>query len=221
MIGPTQPATAEELDHSRMGAILAAAQGPDAALQAAMTALLPPPAERGIEPRPVEPTPPDEDLIAQLLAGHAPVMIAAAILPRQTVDPQQHDCLTEALYFEARGESRQGQMAVAEVILNRVDSADYPNSVCGVIGQGGTALYSCQFTYRCDGRPIRFHERDAHRQVAQVAHEMLAGQPRTLTDGATHYHTRAVHPSWANRFPRTTTVGAHHFYRQPTRTASN
>jgi spore germination cell wall hydrolase CwlJ-like protein len=57
--------------------------------------------------------------------------------------------------------------------------------------------------------------------VGKVASYMLNGAPRNLTNGATHYHTLAVHPSWANRFPRTATIGYHHFYRQPTRTASN
>lgn len=131
------------------------------------------------------------------------------------------ECLSEALYFEARGESLAGVVAVAEVILNRVDSGDYPNSVCGVVQQGGTGLYNCQFTYRCDGRPDTISERGAWRAVGQVASYMLNGAPRDLTDGATHYHTLAVNPSWASRFPRTATIGYHHFYRQPTRTASN
>jgi hypothetical protein len=133
----------------------------------------------------------------------------------------QWECLAEALYFEARGESLAGVVAVAEVILNRVDSGDYPNSVCGVVQQGGTGLYNCQFTYRCDGLSDSILEREAWRAVGQVASYMLNGAPRTLTGGATHYHTLAVSPSWANRFPRTATIGYHHFYRQPTRTASN
>jgi spore germination cell wall hydrolase CwlJ-like protein len=131
------------------------------------------------------------------------------------------ECLSEALYFEARGESLSGVVAVAEVILNRVDSPDYPNSVCGVVRQGGQGLYNCQFTYRCDGVSDAINEAGAWRAVGRVASYMLNGAPRTLTDGATHYHTHAVHPSWANRFPRTATIGYHHFYRQPTRTASN
>lgn len=131
------------------------------------------------------------------------------------------ECLTEALYFEARGESLAGVVAVAEVILNRVDSADYPDTVCGVVGQGGRGLYNCQFTYRCDGLADVVHERTAWWAAGQVASYMLNGAPRTLTEGATHYHTLAVNPSWASRFPRTATIGYHHFYRQPLRTASN
>lgn len=130
-------------------------------------------------------------------------------------------CLTEALYFEARGEPLRGVFAVAEVVLNRVDSPDYPNTVCGVVHQGSGGLYQCQFTYTCDGLSDVATDQAAWNRVGQVARAMLDGAPRTLTDGATHYHTRSVNPSWANRFPRTAEVGAHLFYRQPLRTASN
>lgn len=127
----------------------------------------------------------------------------------------QFECLATALYFEARGESTKGQFAVAEVILNRVDLADYPDSVCRVVGQG------CQFSYACDGAPETIRERGAYAQVARVARLMLDGAPRALTDGATHFHTRAVAPRWSRVFDRTAAIGAHLFYRQPTRIASN
>jgi spore germination cell wall hydrolase CwlJ-like protein len=128
-------------------------------------------------------------------------------------------CLTTALYFEARGESLRGIAAVAEVILNRRDSGVYPRSVCGVVQQAGGG--GCQFSYNCDGRSDAIGDRSAWNRVGQVARAMLDGAPRSLTDGAMHYHTTAVHPSWANRFPLTTQIGTHLFYRQPVRTASN
>lgn len=130
-------------------------------------------------------------------------------------------CLAEALYFEARGESVKGQFAVAEVILNRVDSPEYPDDVCAVIHQGTGRKYACQFTYTCDGHKEVIAEKRAFDQVGKVAHLMVQGAPRPLTKGATHYHTRAVNPRWARRFPRTTTIGVHHFYRMPTRVSSN
>jgi spore germination cell wall hydrolase CwlJ-like protein len=130
-------------------------------------------------------------------------------------------CLTEALYFEARGESDRGVRAVAEVILNRVDSRDYPNSVCGVVHQGTGARYACQFTYTCDGLSDAIREPAAWDRVGRIATAMLGGAARDLTDGATHYHTTAVSPSWARRFPQTAAIGSHLFYRQPTRLASN
>ena len=122
-------------------------------------------------------------------------------------------CLTKALYFEARGETVAGQFAVAEVILNRVDSPLYPRSVCGVVGQRGGG--GCQFSYVCDGRPDVMHEVGAYREMGKIAAIMLAGAPRALTKGATHFHTNAVRPRWAHRFPRTAVIGAHLFYRQP------
>lgn len=121
-------------------------------------------------------------------------------------------CLTEALYFEARGESLEGQIAVAEVILNRVDSPLYPRSVCGVVKQRGGG--GCQFSYVCNGK-TRMREKDAADLAGRIARAMLDGAPRLLTDGATHFHTRAVRPDWSKRFPRTATIGAHAFYRHP------
>jgi spore germination cell wall hydrolase CwlJ-like protein len=130
-------------------------------------------------------------------------------------------CLTEALYFEARGESVKGMFAVAEVILNRVDSPNYPGDVCGVIYQGTGERYRCQFTYSCDGKKEVINEPRAWERVGKVARLMLDGTPRTLTEGATHYHTKSVNPRWARVYPRTVTIGYHHFYRQPSQVAMN
>jgi hypothetical protein len=133
----------------------------------------------------------------------------------------QWECLTEALYFEARGETVKGQFAVAEVIMNRVDSAEFPDSVCGVINQGTGKRYQCQFTYTCDGHKEVIAEPRAHARVGKVAKMMVNGAARPLTEGATHYHTRAVNPRWARVFPRTATIGVHHFYKMPTRLSQN
>lgn len=122
-------------------------------------------------------------------------------------------CLTEALYFEARGESLQGQFAVAEVILNRVKSPLYPRTVCGVVKQRGGG--GCQFSYVCDGRADRMSERGAKDRAGRIARAMLDGAPSDLTEGATHFHTGNVRPAWAKRFPMTAYIGAHRFYRQP------
>jgi spore germination cell wall hydrolase CwlJ-like protein len=130
-------------------------------------------------------------------------------------------CLAEALYFEARGESVRGQFAVAEVIMNRVDHADFPDTVCGVIHQGTGQRYACQFTYTCDGHKEVIAEPAAWRRVGKVARAMLAGAPRDLTQGATHYHTKQVNPRWARVYPRVATIGFHHFYKRPTRLSSN
>lgn len=125
----------------------------------------------------------------------------------------QWECLAKAVYHEARGEVLEGQFAVAEVILNRVDSPLYPSSVCGVVSQGGGG--GCQFSFICDGRSDAIADRAAWEIAARIAAVMLAGAPRTLTDGATHFHTTAVRPGWSQVFPRTAFIGAHLFYRQP------
>ncbi|MFK7939071.1 MAG: cell wall hydrolase [Roseovarius sp.] len=133
----------------------------------------------------------------------------------------QWRCLAEALYFEARGESVKGQFAVAEVIMNRVDSGRFPDTVCGVINQGTGRKYQCQFTYTCDGHAEVISEPAAFKQVGRVANLMVNGAERPLTKGATHYHTRAVRPKWSKTYPRTATIGVHHFYRHTWRVSSN
>jgi spore germination cell wall hydrolase CwlJ-like protein len=122
------------------------------------------------------------------------------------------ECLTEAIYFEARGESLDGQIAVAEVILNRADSPLYPRTVCGVVRQRGSG--GCQFSYVCDGRTDRMREKVPADLAGRIARAMLDGAPRLLTGGATHFHTRSVKPGWSRRYAHTTTIGAHLFYRK-------
>ncbi|WP_376874420.1 cell wall hydrolase [Albirhodobacter sp. R86504] len=132
---------------------------------------------------------------------------------------EQFQCLADVLYFEARGESVAGQAAVAEVVLNRVESPKFPNSICDVVHQGGKS--GCQFSWTCDGKTDRVSNQAAYSQVAKVARALMDGAPRQLTDGATYFHTPAVRPAWAKRFTRTTQIGSHIFYRPRVRTASN
>lgn len=121
-------------------------------------------------------------------------------------------CLTKALYFEARGETLKGQFAVAEVILNRVESPRFPDTVCGVVGQGGTKRHACQFSFMCDGKPETISEPNAWKTVGKVAHAAMR-LDGSLTNGATHYHTTAVRPRWSRVYDRVAKVGDHIFYR--------
>ncbi|MBQ2260307.1 MAG: cell wall hydrolase [Loktanella sp.] len=201
------PASAEETMASRLGAVLSQERAalsvvPDARM--AQLTSLPPAGERGIQTEPVVIY--DDAYLASLPAASG---------------NDQWQCLAEALYFEARGESVRGLFAVGEVILNRVDNAAYPGSLCGVINQGTGRRYACQFSYTCDGKSKAIHEQAAWERVGKVAKLLLDGTPRELTGGATHFHTTAVSPSWSRRFTRTATIGAHLFYREPVRTASN
>lgn len=154
-------------------------------------------------------------------AGALPERITADWLAGQpdATGGDQFQCLAQVLYHEARGESLQGQVAVAEVVLNRVDDPAFPNTVCGVVHQGNSR--GCQFSWTCDGRPDRIANAEAYGEVAKVARAMLDGVPRALTDGATYFHTPSVRPAWARRFTRTVALGNHIFYRKPVRTASN
>ncbi len=141
-------------------------------------------------------------------------------LPAATGD-EHFKCLAEALYFEARGESVRGQFAVAEVILNRVKSSRFPDSLCGVIKQGTGKKYQCQFTYTCDGLKEVINEKKAYERVSKVARAAIDGVVNDMTEGATHYHTTAVRPSWSRVYKETARIGVHIFYRHNYRTASN
>jgi spore germination cell wall hydrolase CwlJ-like protein len=126
---------------------------------------------------------------------------------------KQWRCLTTALYFEARGESKVGQAAVAEVILNRVDSNSFPDSVCGVIQQGQKKLNRCQFSFMCDGKAEYIGDRKSFEELGKVAWVMLEGKPRILTGKAIFYHAASVQPRWSKRLVRTARIGDHIFYR--------
>lgn len=130
-------------------------------------------------------------------------------------------CLSEALYFEARGETVKGQFAVAEVIKNRVASSRFPDTYCGVIRQGTGKRFQCQFTYTCDGREEVIAEKQAYMRVSKVARAVIDGVAGNLTDGATYYHNTTVKPRWARRFTQTARIGVHVFYRPKLQTASN
>ena len=124
-------------------------------------------------------------------------------------------CLAEALYFEARGEPIKGQLAVGEVILNRVEDTRYPSSICKVINQGTGRRFACQFTYTCDGKLETVHERKPYEMALKIAKILMTTHDRRLTRGSTHYHSNYVNPKWSKKFERVAKFGRHIFYRQP------
>ena len=135
--------------------------------------------------------------------------------PPAATGDAQWECLAEALYFEARGESVKGMFAVGEVILNRVASRRYPDSLCAVINQGTGRKHACQFSYTCDGLAEVIAEPRAWERVGKIARLLIDNRESLdITEGATHYHTRAVNPNWARVFPRTAAIGSHLFYRE-------
>jgi spore germination cell wall hydrolase CwlJ-like protein len=165
----------------------------------------------------------DPKTVKELAAGKdgGPVKLSLGVL--DTLPPvegsAEHQCLEEAIYFESRGEPLEGQIAVAEVVLNRVDDRQFPNTICGVTNQGVGRGRACQFSYACDGNSDVMKSPVARDRSEKLAALMLAGRARTLTDGALYFHTRASSPKWARKMTRTNAIGHHYFYRAGTRVA--
>ena len=126
-------------------------------------------------------------------------------------------CLTAAIYYEAASEPDDGQRAVAQVILNRVAHASYPNTVCGVVYQGSERSTGCQFSFTCDGSLARVPSRFFWGRARNVALAALSGYVYTPIGLATHYHTFAVHPYWDATMLNVANIGAHRFFRMPGR----
>jgi hypothetical protein len=123
-------------------------------------------------------------------------------------------CLAEAVYFEARGETVRGQMAIAQVIMNRVFSRFYPSKVCGVIFQNARRRHACQFSFACDGRREVIKEQGAWAVAERIAQLALDGKIWESDVGkATHYHAVWAHPSWIGEMRELARDGVHIFYR--------
>ena len=158
-------------------------------------------------------------MIEDAVAAYVPI---TGFAPEEAEAPKrrgqaQWQCLAEAIYFEARSEDRRAQRAVAEVILNRVDSKRYPDTVCQVIQQGAHRKHRCQFSYNCDGLPENIAEPKAWAIAKEIALDMVHSDERLLTLGATHYHATSVRPSWSRKLTRTAKYGSHIFYREGTK----
>jgi spore germination cell wall hydrolase CwlJ-like protein len=123
-------------------------------------------------------------------------------------------CLAEAVYFEARGEAVRGQIAVAQVVMNRAFSGYYPTTVCGVVYQNKYRHFACQFTFACDHTPDVIREPDMWERAKTIAKAMLDGLIWLPEVGkSTHYHAYYVHPSWVSEMKRMYRFGVHTFYR--------
>jgi spore germination cell wall hydrolase CwlJ-like protein len=123
-------------------------------------------------------------------------------------------CLAEAVYFEARGEAVRGQIAVAQVVLNRAFSGFYPTTVCGVVYQNKHRHLACQFTFACDNVADVIREPDMWDRAKKIAKAMLDGQLWLPEVGkSTHYHAYWVHPSWVSEMKKMYKFGVHTFYR--------
>lgn len=127
-------------------------------------------------------------------------------------DMAEQLCLSQAVYFEARSETRSGQLAVAEVVQNRVASKHYPNSICGVVFQGSERRTGCQFSFTCDGSMKRVPKGKAWDRAQSIAMLSRTGLLPKTTGRATHYHTTEVNPKWTAELQFTQQIGDHKFY---------
>ncbi len=121
-------------------------------------------------------------------------------------------CLALTVYYEARSEPMVGQVAVAQVVLNRVEHTAYPSTICEVVHQGGTYRHRCQFSYWCDGKPETPSDYRAWRLAKVIAQLTHDGVLTADVEDATHYHADYSSPSWRNQMHLIATIGRHFFY---------
>ncbi len=160
---------------------------------------------------------PDTDL-PEAISGNTPIEMAAApafngIARTATDAARAAECLTAAIYYEARSEPVDGQRAVAQVVLNRVRDRAFPKSICGVVYQGSERSTGCQFSFTCDGSMLQPRDPVAWNRAAAVAQAALAGLVYAPIGAATFYHANYVLPWWASSLSRIGSVGTHIFYR--------
>ena len=152
----------------------------------------------------------------------APVPAARAVRVASAADMamsqllEEHRCLSEVMYYEARGEGQDGQMAVAEVVFHRLRHGHYGHSICAVVYEGA-GNSGCQFSFTCNGELAQHKSSVAWRSSEILAARILTGQTalRDITGDATHFHATSVSPDWAddNGMERTAQIGNHVFYR--------
>ena len=123
------------------------------------------------------------------------------------------DCLTQAVYYEARGEGADGMKAVAQVVLNRVRHPAFPKTICGVVFQGAARSSGCQFSFTCSGVMRGRVNASAWNRARAVASGALSGSVFARVGSATHFHTTSVAPGWRSSLVQVSQVGSHLFYR--------
>jgi hypothetical protein len=172
----------------------------------------------------ISPMPVSLPMSAAIPLGMVPIPRAAPGVPPPSPAERLHlegkervkaeRCLANAIYFEARSEPVRGQMAVAQVVLNRAFSGFYPNDICGVVYQNASRHLACQFTFACDGKSKAINERGSWARANRIAKQTLDGQiyvPEVAK--STHYHAIYVHPNWVGEMKKMVRYGIHNFYR--------
>jgi len=151
-------------------------------------------------------------LFLALVTACAQVAPMEATLSSSGYTSSDLDCLSEALYFEARGTTYEGERAVGEVILNRASDSRFPSSVCGVVDQRYNG--ACQFSYRCDAIPNDYFAEPASlAQSRSIAMELLINRQEDITNGALFFHAASMPPGWFNTLSKRGKYGGNIFYR--------
>ena len=163
--------------------------------------------ERQLDARITNPYMLDYQITRDLSQGGLAYIAPAKTMTRET------NCLAEAVYYEARSETTDGQKAVAEVVLNRVEHRAFPNSVCAVVYQGAERTTGCQFSFTCDGSTAKLPYGKHWEKSQTIAKHMMIGANAPLTNRATHYHTTGVSPKWAPSLRKLRKYETHVFYR--------
>jgi N-acetylmuramoyl-L-alanine amidase len=146
-------------------------------------------------------------------------LLLSLLLASSLLADKQIECLALNIYYEARSSNLADQAAVADVVLNRVESSKYPDTVCKVVKQarlwkGNPVRDKCQFSWYCDGKSDTPTDLDAWLNAQYIAYQMLNnGRFRGISENATHYHAHYVKPYWTKSFTLVGTIGAHKFYR--------
>ncbi len=151
-------------------------------------------------------------LVAGCAATPSPRGTPSAPQPSRHVDSAEQRCLALAMYWEARGEGERGMLAVGSVVLNRVESREFPNHACAVVKQGGESP-PCQFSWWCDGKSDVPRARPQWNAALANADSMLRARPKDPTYGALFFHSTAIKSRWLRSRQRTTRIGGHIFYR--------
>ena len=147
-------------------------------------------------------------------------LVQAADIEKPAVDSamaqliSEHRCLSEVLYYEARGEGSGGQKAVAEVVFHRMNHGNYGHSICAVVYEGKNKP-GCQFSFACNGDMKKTKQADAWRRSEALATEIMTREVdlKNNTGGATNFHAISVSPEWADTKEKTTQIGNHVFYK--------
>lgn len=160
---------------------------------------------------------------ADLIAAQVAAETAATLKDSKSDAPMtrllaEHKCLSEVMYYEARGEGAQGQKAIADVVFHRMQTGNYGHSICAVVYEGASQSV-CQFSFTCSGEMLKKKSPGAWREAQMLAAQILTNEVQVggITGGATNFHAVSVQPLWADDLQRTVQIGNHVFYRNGTK----